>query len=347
MSVEIRSIGEKSDLVEAVKTFRTAMIGLPRLASISDAMLERLYEGGRTLAAFDDGLMVGTTNSYSGEIVVPGGGRLPHAAVTHVGVLATKARTGIARALMTRQLRQARDSGDVLATLRATEASIYGNFGYAVASVSADYEIDRRRAVLRKELRGLRPVRYAAVENSWDLQARIYSSQPDPRPGSISRSDRWWNGPEGRLGSEGRMHYLVTCGAEGNETGYVRYRPLSDQAWVESTNRTVLVNDLVAHTDADYAALVEHLLSIDIVHRILMPVRPMDDPLPWMIAACRSARITGTLDETWLRLVDTETALSRRAYQGAGEVGVDIRDYLLPDYTFRFDIRSLLIVRTY
>lgn len=336
MSIDVRELVQPSDLAAAAQLFRTAMIGLPRVTDLDPPTMERLFEGGRTFGAWLDGQLAGTTNSHSGTMVVPGGRRLAQAAVTHVGVLATAGRRGVARALMTAQLRQARDRGEVLASLRATEAGIYGNFGYGVASASVDIEIDRRQAVPAPGLGGAdRPLRDLDPDASWALQARIYETLPDPRPGMIQRPGRWWRGPAALGAAGGQPLHVVACGAPGAETGYVRYHPQAGRPWVDNTARTVIVDDLIAHGDADLAALFRHLLSLDIVHRIRLPVRPVDDPLPLMLRDYRAARVQRRLDETWLRILDVATALAARSYRPGPETVLEVRDDLIAENNLR------------
>ncbi len=67
------------------------------------------------------------------ETTVPGGARVPTAGYSRVGVLPTHTRQGLLTQLMQRSLREAHERGHVLASLRASEAPIYGRFGYGLA----------------------------------------------------------------------------------------------------------------------------------------------------------------------------------------------------------------------
>ncbi len=94
--------------------------------------------------------LVGTATSYACRMAVPGGAVLDTAAVTQVGVRADHTRRGLLTALMRAQLDDVAARGEVLAALHATEARIYGRFGYGVAT--------RAQAVrVRRSGHGLRP----------------------------------------------------------------------------------------------------------------------------------------------------------------------------------------------
>src|SRR6476619_1455885 len=102
-----------------------------------------LFEFDRTLAAFDDTTPVGVTMCYSFQLSVPGLQMLPAAGVTFVAVMPTYRRQGVLSSLMRRQLADVRDRGEPLAILWASEAVIYGRYGYGRASWHLDFTLHR------------------------------------------------------------------------------------------------------------------------------------------------------------------------------------------------------------
>src|SRR5207244_5770224 len=95
---------------------------------------------------------------FSYEITVPGGA-LPCGGVTRVGVLSTHRRRGLLTAMMRRQLDDMHERGEPLAALYASEAPIYGRFGYRLATYQAAVEIERSHAGFAKALTGSRQLR--------------------------------------------------------------------------------------------------------------------------------------------------------------------------------------------
>src|SRR6186997_1854811 len=87
----------------------------------------------RALAAYDGERPVGFAAAYAFDLSIPGG-ELPCAGVTWVGVLPTHRRRGILRDFMRRQLADVQTWGEPIAALWASEASIYGRFGYGLAA---------------------------------------------------------------------------------------------------------------------------------------------------------------------------------------------------------------------
>src|SRR3954447_16719831 len=120
------------------------------------AMFTSLFEPDRSLAALDDGRMAGVAGIYTRELTVPGA-LMTIAAVTLVGVLPTHRRRGVLTALMRRQLDDVRAAGQPVAALWASEAAIYGRFGYGRAAYHANLTLRTAGTRLRPGGRRLAP----------------------------------------------------------------------------------------------------------------------------------------------------------------------------------------------
>ena len=337
---EIRVLDTEAELLTAAKLFRTAMIGMPAPNPLEPGQILTQREQGRTLGAFVDGQMVGTVESASSGMVLPGGRRVPHAAVTHVGVLPTHTRRGVLSALMRRQLSDAQDRGEVVTSLRASEATIYGRFGYGVATTTHTVELDVRRAVLRPSVGEGEPVRLVDPHHAWDLLSRIADANPSSRPGSIDRIPPWWRSQEHRIVGDREPRYVAVHGEPGAETGFARYRPIGTDMWFGSRDRTVVVEDFFAPTRTAYLGLLRFLLNLDLVDTFVFAALPQDDPLPWLLTDSRAVRLRSAGDETWLRIVDVPAALRARTYAGTGEVRLAVIDERLPENTGTYRISA-------
>ncbi|MBA0046106.1 GNAT family N-acetyltransferase [Mycobacteroides sp. LB1] len=332
---DVRFLQTPAERERAFAVFWRSMVGLPPLG---DVAVDELLETGRYLGAFDGEEIVGGADSYTSWLTVPGGSRVPHAAVTHIGVLPTHTRRGILTSLVTQQLTDIAARGEIVASLRASEALIYRRFGYGVATSSATYRIQRRRALPQNVIDG-GPITLLDTAATAELLSSIYERAA--WTGSIARPPQWW-----------RLHELIDTGdpvkpyVVTHEDGYVRYRPLDTSSWFTSSARTVTVDDLVAHSDKAYQALIGHLLGLDLVDVIELAPRPVDDPLPHLVTDPRAIEVTGIRDETWLRLVDVEAALAARTYADTAPVVIEVRDDLLPHNSARFAVGSDKVRRT-
>src|SRR5918995_4749968 len=96
-----------------------------------------VFEPERSLAVFDEDAIVGTAAIFSRELTVPGA-VTPVAAVTLVSVAPTHRRRGLLTSLMRRQMTDLHENErEPVAALWASEAAIYGRFGYGPAARGA------------------------------------------------------------------------------------------------------------------------------------------------------------------------------------------------------------------
>jgi predicted acetyltransferase len=127
-------------------------------------------------------------------------------------------------------------------------------------------------------------------------------------------------------------------GEPGSETGFARYRPVDSETWFVSDQRTIVVEDFFAPSTEAYLGLLRFLLGLDLIDRVMFWMLPVDDPLPWLLVDRRAARATAVHDETWLRIIDVQQALSARRYEGDGTVTIAVNDPLLQKNSATFTI---------
>src|SRR5205809_4276440 len=157
----------------------------------------------RFLVAYDGAVPVGTTASLPFELTVPGG-ELAAGGVTWVGVLPSHRRRGILTQMMKRQLDDLRERGEPLAILWASEAAIYGRFGYGISAPTVQLDADRSRFALRDDPGPKGAVRLIDREEAARVLPPIYDAVRDRVPGSDRKSTRLNS-------SHGYISYAVFC----------------------------------------------------------------------------------------------------------------------------------------
>lgn len=285
------------------------------------------YGGSLVSCARDGDAVVGTIRSFPTGLTVPGG-EVRATAVTAVTVLPTHRRRGAMSALMSRHLRAATEDGAAAAVLIASEAPIYGRFGYGACTESAEWTVDLRAARLRDDAPTGGRVRIVPPAALRPLAPALY--RDSRTPGDIDRPDPSWWDP--RLGvtrvpnvtDDGVITVLAT-GPDGTPQGYLRYSTAGGWADRVATG-TATVHDLRATTPQAWADLWAHLLGLDLVATVRAGERAVDEPLPLLLGDPRAARQTGRADFLWSRVLDPVAALSGRGYEQDGEVTLRVLD---------------------
>lgn len=340
MAIEIRPLTTPDEINEGFRVFLRAMVGLP----FGDVDASTITEPGRYLGALDGDRIVASADSYASELVVPGGAHVPHAAVTHVGVLPTHRRQGIVSRLLSRQLQDAAGRGEVVASLRASEAVIYERFGYGIASSARSASVQVARARLRGGVPHKGAVRLVDRAATSELLAGIHDR--GGWSGTIRRPSGWWALHELLDAASAEPRYVAVHSTDGVDDGYVVYHPEDTRGWFASSEKTITVTDFVALNDGARAGLWRHLLTLDLVDVVTFASLPLDDALPLAVVDQRAVTLGPARDETWLRLVDVEAALRARTYRDEDPVVLEVADTLLPTNAGRFEIGAKSVTRT-
>jgi predicted acetyltransferase len=321
---EIRTL--KADELRGASDLFRASLHVPPSDDADWERAVRAYQPGGTIGAFDPDL-IGTARSFDAEMTVPGGARLPMAGVTGVGVRADRTRRGVLRALMTTQLEDFAARGVVLASLLASEAPIYGRFGYGLAMRYRTYSIDRHRAQLRPDVPATGEVRLLELDEAIEVCPGVYERLAD-RPGMMSRPEVLWRLYETQARrSTQPVKAAVHHGPDGPD-GFATY--FVDGLQVYPWTKNLQLVDLFAGTPAAFAGLWRFLLGLDLVDRIVAEARPLDEPIELILADHRRSTVERIGDEHWVRLVDVPAALAAREYGTAAPVVVEVADPLLP-----------------
>jgi predicted acetyltransferase len=301
----------------------------------------------RLLAARHGDTIVGTAGAYSFDLTVPGGATVAVAGVSDVTVAATHRRRGILRRLMARQLDDVVARGEPVAVLNASESGIYGRFGYGLASLFQTVEIDTRAAAFRRSVpEPMSPLRLVPQDRANADLARLYDAARPARPGTLSRTDAWWDcvlGPVRIWKGGGDLHVVVldpedrAAGAGGLGGGYAIYTVTPRDF---PAHGLAQVRELVAVDAASEAVLWRYLLDIDLVSTVRSVDTPMDLSLRWWLADPRQVRTTGVQDYLWVRLLDVARALSARAYGTEASLVLDVADDVRPEVAGRYRLEA-------
>ncbi|MFF5626108.1 GNAT family N-acetyltransferase [Microbacterium sp. NPDC012755] len=289
------------------------------------------FETRRNTAVFDPAsptaeFPVATVNSWVAPLTVPGGSEIDMWSISVVTVAATHRRRGIARALLEGELRAAASAGAPMAGLTVSEATIYGRYGFGSAIPMSRFEVDTRRAGWAGPSPAGR-IQYREREELADDLGVVHDRVRRTRPGQVSGWRTRWEGFAGVSPSDSErdkvrgVRYL-------DESGAVRGVLVYTLGEKGGTFRFGLhVRMLVAETPDATAALWRFALQHDLVDEVTAELRPLDDPLPWLVADPRGV-VQTVHDHGWLRILDVAAALSARRFSAPLDVVLRIEDAL-------------------
>jgi predicted acetyltransferase len=302
-----------------------------------------VFEFDRSLAALDGAEIVGTSGVLSLHMTVPGGAA-PVAGVTAIATAPTHRRRGILTSLLHGQLADIRDRGEALAALFASEAGIYGRFGFGAATSELSLTIRRGEGALLAQAPAPGPLRLRVAEprDARSELARVFEPVLRERPGMYARDDRWWENalwdPEHRRSGSTPLRCLIAEDGSGPR-GYAVYSVRS--AWNDDgiPDGVLRIRELMASDPAAYVAIWNDLLSRDLVDEVRADARPVDEPLLFLLADRRRAR-PRLVDALWVRLVSVPEALAGRRYSCPVDAVIEVTDDLFAENAGRWRLRA-------
>jgi predicted acetyltransferase len=314
----------------------------------SEGMLDRFeqilpYE--RMHAAFAGGEIVGGAGAFPFDVSVPGGS-LPCGGVTAVGVYPTHRRRGVLRAMMDEQLRDLHEREQPLAALWASEETIYGRFGYGLASWAGELRVERPWNAFAQPLEREGRVRFVEPEEAARLFPPVYDAFRARRPGVHARSETWWRLRQLRLPEEqaASPKRFVVLELDATARAYAVFR--THPHWESGSSAARLeVQEAIGATPQATAELWRFLLDVDWMAVVEARLVPPDHPLFLLLAQPRRARYRMG-DGLWVRLVDACAALSGRAYDADGRLVLEVRDAVCPWNDGRWRLEDGTCART-
>jgi predicted acetyltransferase len=293
-------------------------------------------EAERTLAAFDDDEIVATAGAYTFGLTVPGGARVPTAGVTIVGVRPTHRRRGLLTRMMDEQLDDVTRRDEPIAVLTASESSIYGRFGYGLATFNTWWRLPTEGTTFASPSTAEGRVRLVDRDAAPAIAGRVFDAAATSRVGEVSRGEAYWarvyrerRGPASPDSDGAPFFTVVHENASGEPDAFARYAITS--AWPHGLAANVLrVFELHATDPEGEAALWAYLTSVDLVATVKADDRPADEPLRWRLTEPRRLQVDQLTDHLWVRVVDVGAALSARTYAVADALVLELVDPFRP-----------------
>ncbi len=293
--------------------------------------IEAVFDSQRGIAAMDGTRMVGTYASFTTDITMPGGATLPANAVTGVTVLPTHRGKSILRSAITTDLSDAKERGEPLAILFASEFSIYARFGFGVVTESVSVAIATPGIEFRSApgKGSSRNVELVDSAGAIALCRPAYERMRQETAGVIDREAARWQQSFGLMTAPEKWiwkgHIAITRDSSGNVDGFVRYNGSDD--WSSGRpSSTLVVDEFVAVTSAAHHRLIEFLCSMAWVSKVTIEECPVDDESHLYVVDERRVNRSHCLDRLWARILDVPQTLTARSYEGTDRITIDVID---------------------
>jgi len=343
--IDIRPVAV-ADRRAATDALRAALLTGP----VNDETFDRghpSWDGADSIAAWDGDRCVGHVAAFRFDSTVPGGARLPTAAVTRVGVLPTHTRRGLLSRMLHQLLHDARANGQPLATLHASETSIYRRYGFGLATDAVAALVTTRQATPWRVATQPGTMRLLAHTEVLATVPALYEAVARWRVGSVSRPDWYWprylrQASEPAPDAFGKGTFVgVHSGDDGADDGYVLYEVDWDEDFATNPTGAGKVHDLFGASAAVELELWRYLLDIDLVTTWKADPRPVGEPTRRSMTDTRAYETRARYDEQWVRLLDVDAALSARTYGPASAaLTIGVTDPMFAENTGSWTISS-------
>ena len=165
-------------------------------------------------------------------------------------------------------------------------------------------------------------------ETFLDTAPSLYERIRLAEPGTISRSENWWvlrrcdDDPEIRSGASASRYVIAS--RDGEPVGYVAYRTKDDYTDGVS-NGEVRIREIAALDLEAELAIWNFIFSIDLITKIKVYARPIDDPLLHRLENSRAYQ-RKVSDALYLAVMDVPAALEGRTFSAPGSLAIEITD---------------------
>lgn len=276
----------------------------------------------------DRGQFAGNGGVRTMDLTVPGPPGRPcriirMGGVTAIGIHPTHRRRGLLTQMMGELLSDCRQRGEPVAGLIASESVIYGRFGFGLATMSAEYEVDSARSAFRPGAlpadHGIRLIDHAEAVK---VLPGLFDAGRPCRPGEPNRTPEFWEEvlgdlPEHRHGSSAL--FFAVC-----DHGYASYRAKQDADVLRGERVPIVVEEIRASGAEAEAALWRFVLDLDLIGSVTVRRRPLDEPVRWRLSDPRQLRTASVDDRLHLRVLDVPAALCSRGYGTGGRITLEL-----------------------
>jgi predicted acetyltransferase len=248
---------------------------------------------------------------------------VPLRMITDVTTSATHRRRGLLKRLIEDDLADAVAQGVPVAALTASEATIYGRWGFGPATFNQTIELDASPGF------GLRsftdPGRVELIEpaDAWEHVKGVFDRFHTRQRGSVDWPTQYRDIHTGAYDYNDRspnskIRAAVHLDGDGRVDGFVVFAP--------GENGSTKVDEMVALSPVAQLSLWSFLAGMDQVKTVTFNLAHPEDPLLWALVDLGRVKVTALSHFLWIRVLDVGRSLTARPWGADGRVVVAIDD---------------------
>jgi predicted acetyltransferase len=248
---------------------------------------------------------------------------LPLRMITDVTTSATHRRRGLLTRLIEDDLADAVAQGVPMAALTASEATIYGRWGFGPATLHRSIELDASSGFALRDFTDPGRVELVEPVDAWPHVTDVFATFHARQRGSVEWPAQYEDIHTGAYdfndrGPNGRLRAAVHLDGGGAVDGFVLFTP--------GEKKTVKVAEMIALDPAAQLALWSFLAGMDHVTTVTFNLAHPDDPLLWSLVDLGRVKVTSVDHFLWLRVLDVERSLAARPWSADGRLTVAVDD---------------------
>ena len=248
---------------------------------------------------------------------------LPLRMITDVTTSASHRRKGLLRRLIEDDLADAVAQGVPMAALTASEATIYGRWGFGPATFRTGVEVDTTPGFAMRSFTDPGRVELIEPADAWPHVKAVFDTFHARQRGSVE-----WPAPYQDIhtgaydfndgGPNKKIRGAVHLDEAGQVDGFVLFKHGEDYS--------VRVEEMVALTTDAQLGLWSFLAGMDRIKKLTFNLFHPEDPLAWALTDLNRVKTTEVEEFLWLRLLDVPRCLVARPWADDGTVVLEVDD---------------------
>lgn len=248
---------------------------------------------------------------------------LPLRMITDVTTSATHRRRGLLTRLIEEDLADAVSAGVPVAALTASEATIYGRWGFGPATFNQTIELDASPGFTLRDVTDPGRVELIEPADAWPHVKGVFDTFHARQRGSVEWPSQYRDIHTGAYefndrGANHKVRAAVHLDADGTVDGFVVFSP--------GENDLTKVDEMIALSPAVQLSLWSFLAHMDHVKTVRFNLAHPDDPLLWALTDLGRVTVKALEHFLWIRVLDVEPALTARPWNADGQVVLAVDD---------------------